>query len=135
MNILTGKIASITSSGNISLVEVTVSEVVLSAMVIGNTTTTDFLMEGNSVQLLFKESEVSLAKNFQGDISLRNRLKGPVLAIKRGEVFTEITFDFKGDRLKSLITTRSVDRLGIESGDVVTGFVKSNEIILSANNE
>jgi molybdopterin-binding protein len=35
----------------------------------------------------------------------------------------------------SLITTRSVDRLELLVGDVVTGFIKSNEVILSIEDE
>lgn len=135
MNKLLGEITSITSSGNISLVEAKVDDVVLSAMIIGNTTNTHFLKIGNKVQLLFKESEVSIAKNFEGEISLRNRLIGQVLKIKNGIVFSEISFDFKGNRMVSLITTRSVERLGLEVGDEITGFVKSNEVILSEADE
>lgn len=135
MNKLNGKIATITSSGNISLVEVLVENVMLSAMIIGNTSNTEFLKNGRKVELLFKESEVSLAKNFEGDISLRNRLKGKVLKIKKGEVFTEVTFDFKGYEIKSLITTRSVERIGLLPDDIVTGFIKSNEVILSEYHE
>lgn len=135
MNKLIGEISNITSSGNISLVEAKVDDVILSAMIIGNSSNTDFLKIGNKIQLLFKESEVSLAKNFEGEISLRNRLKGPILKIKKGKVFSEITFNFKGNKMISLITTRSVERLGLELADVVTGFIKSNEVILSAENE
>lgn len=135
MNKLVGEITNITSSGNISLVEAKVDDVILSAMIIGNSGNTDFLKIGNKVQLLFKESEVSLAKNFEGEISLRNRLKGPILKIKKGKVFSEITFNFKGNKMISLITTRSVERLGLEIADEVTGFIKSNEVIISAIDE
>lgn len=135
MNKLLGKIVNITSSGNISLVEAKVGDVLLSAMILGNSTNTNFLKVGNPIQLLFKESEVSIAKNFEGEISLRNRLKGPILKIKKGEVFSEITFDFNGNTMVSLITTRSVDRLVLSVGDEVTGFIKSNEVILSTEDE
>ncbi|MDA3930609.1 MAG: TOBE domain-containing protein [Prolixibacteraceae bacterium] len=135
MNKLTGKIVNITSSGNISLVEAKVDDVVLSSMILGNSSNTSFLKVGNTIQLLFKESEVSIAKNFGGEISLRNQLQGPILKIKKGEVFSEITFDFKGNKMVSLITTRSVDRLELLVGDVVTGFIKSNEVILSIEDE
>lgn len=135
MNKLFGQITNITTSGNISLVEAKVDDVILSAMIIGNSDNTEFLKLGNNVHLLFKESEVSLAKNFEGEISLRNQLKGPILKIKKGIVFSEITFNFKGNEMISLITTRSVERLGLDIGDVITGFIKSNEVILSANYE
>ena len=131
MNKLSGEITTITSSGNISLVEAKVDDVVLSAMIIGNAENTSFLKIGNSIQLMFKESEVSIAKNFEGEISLRNRLKGPILKIKKGKVFSEITFNFKGNNMVSLITTRSVERLALVVGDEITGFIKSNEVILS----
>ena len=135
MNKLLGEITTITSSGNISLVEAKVDDVILSAMIIGNTENTKFLKVGNKVHLLFKESEVSIGKNFEGEISLRNRLVGSILKIKKGEVFSEITFDFKGNPMVSLITTRSVERLALEPGDTITGFIKSNEVILSDADE
>lgn len=135
MNSLKGNIVDILSSGNISLVEVAVKNVVLSSMIIGNASNTEFLQLGNTVKLLFKESEMSIAKNFQGELSLRNRLTGPILKLKKGKVFSEITFDFQGYKLVSLITTRSVERLELKIGEEITGLIKSNEVILSTSDE
>lgn len=135
MNKVIGNIVGIDTSGNISLVEVKVNEVILSSMIIGNEKNTEFLEMGREVQLLFKESEVSIAKNFSGELSLRNRFKGPILKLKKGKLFTEVFFNFEGFRLTSLITTRSVNRMDLKVGEEITGLIKSNEVILSIANE
>ena len=51
MNKLVGEITNITSSGNISLVEAKVDDVILSAMIIGNSGNTDFLKIGKENRL------------------------------------------------------------------------------------
>ncbi|MEB0284884.1 hypothetical protein, partial [Sphingomonas sp. 10B4] len=42
------------------------------------------------VQMLFKETEVALAKNLQGQISLRNRLPGRIVEIEWGQLLTRV---------------------------------------------
>lgn len=130
MNKLEGVITQITSSGNISLVDVTAHGVPLSAIIIGTEENTSYLKVGRSIFVLFKESEVSVGRDLNGRISLRNCLEGPVIKLQKGVIFSKITIDFKGIPVVSLITTRSSEKLKIEIGDVITAFIKSNEVIL-----
>jgi molybdate transport system regulatory protein len=85
---------------------------------------------GKAVDLVFKETEVSLAKNLQGQISFRNRMKCQVLKVDRGELLSMITLQFKGFTIVSAITTRSVNSLQLEPGDEVDALVKANEVSL-----
>jgi molybdate transport system regulatory protein len=82
------------------------------------------------VLILFKETEVSIARSLSGDISCRNRLRSVIRAIERSEILSKLTLDFDGLNIVSVITTRSVDALGLEVGDTVEGIVKSNEITI-----
>ncbi len=130
MNKLRGTIHHILSSGNISLVDVDSEGINFTAIIIGTSENTLYLREGNEILVLFKESEVSIGKDFTGQISLRNQIEGVIEAIKQGEVFSKITLIFGERQINSLITSRSVVKLGLKKGDTVTAFIKANEVLL-----
>lgn len=130
MNKLTGTISKIQQSGAILLVDVDVDGHSFSAMLIESATQLEWLQEGNSIDLVFKETEVSLAKNLSGLISMRNRMKCMVQQIERGALLSKISLKFKGYTVTSAITTRSVDSLELKIGDEVEALVKANEVSL-----
>ncbi|MEI7596183.1 MAG: TOBE domain-containing protein [Bacteroidota bacterium] len=130
MNTLIGTITQIQQSNAILLVDIDVDEHCFSALLIESTTQLEWLSVGNKVKLIFKETEVSLAKNLSGLISLRNRLQCKVLTVQRGELLSKITLKFKNYTVVSAITTRSVDALQICVGDDIDALIKSNEISL-----
>lgn len=130
MNILTGIIQNIEQSGAIMLVDVDVDGQIFSALLIASATPADWLQKMNTVDLVFKETEVSLAKDLSGLISLRNRMLCQVLKVERGALLSKITMQFCKHTIASAITTRSVDLLRIEVGDIIEALVKSNEIAL-----
>jgi molybdate transport system regulatory protein len=130
MNKLRGIIKNILSSGNISLVDVDSEGINFTAIIIGTRDNTLYLREGKEILVLFKESEVSIGKDFSGQISLRNQIEGVISAIKQGEVFSKITLTFGNRQINSLITSRSVIKLGLGKGDTVTAFIKANEVLL-----
>ena len=132
MNKLSGIITKIQQSGAILLVDVDVDVDGhgFSAMLIESATQPEWLQEGNSIDLVFKETEVSLAKNLSGMISMRNRMKCLVQHIERGELLSKISLKFKGYMVTSAITTRSVELLDLKIGDEVEALVKANEVSL-----
>jgi len=130
MNKLTGIISKIQQSGAILLVDVDVDGHGFSAMLIESATQPEWLQEGNAVDLVFKETEVSLAKNLSGMISMRNRMKCAVLQIDRGDLLSKVSLQFQKYMLTSAITTRSVSSLDLKVGDEVEALVKANEVSL-----
>ena len=130
MNRLQGKITAIQSSGHLSLVDVDVDGDSFTSIVVETAETAPYLAPGNAVLILFKETEVSLAKNLSGLISLRNRMLGVVRSIDQGALLSAVTLDYKGKSIVSVITTRSVQRLALKPGDTVEGLVKANELTL-----
>ncbi len=130
MNRLQGKISCIQQSGAILLVDINVDEHVFSAMLIESATRQEWLMEGNTVELVFKETEVALAKNLSGLISMRNRMKCTVRHIERGELLSKVSLQFLKYVITSAITTRSVDSLELKIFDEVEALVKANEVSL-----
>ena len=132
MNRLPGIICEIDMHGSIALVEVQVGAHRFTATLIGAGDEVSGWRPGRAVTLMFKETEVSLAKNLSGLISMRNRIPCTVMAIERGRLLARVTLDFEGRRLESVITTRSSHALGLAVGDAVEGLVKANEMTLIA---
>lgn len=131
MNKLTGHIAAIECNSHMSLVDVSVGNDIFSATLLETPRTEAHLKVGNVVSLLFKETEVSLAKNLSGLISLRNRLAVTVRSIERGDILSAVLLDYAGKPLTAVITTRGVDRLQLAVGDEVEALIKANEMVLS----
>lgn len=130
MNKLPGTIRKIQQSGALILVDVDVNGHSFSAMLIESAQKVEWLSEGNFVDLVFKETEVSLAKNLSGMISMRNRMKCTIRQIERGELLSKIDLRFGDYTIASAITTRSVDALNLKVGDEVEALVKANEVSL-----
>jgi molybdate transport system regulatory protein len=130
MNKLSGTISKIQQSGAILLVDMDVDGHSFSAMLIESATQPEWLKTGNTIDLVFKETEVSLAKNLSGMISMRNRMKCTVQHIERGELLSKIRLNFQKYTVTSAITTRSVDSLDLKIGDDVEALVKANEVSL-----
>lgn len=130
MNKLPAIITAIQQSGTILLVDAEVEGQGFSALLIESINRPDWLEVGKAVDLVFKETEVSLAKELQGKISMRNRMKCKVLKVDKGELLSMITLQFNNFTIVSAITTRSVNNLQIEIGDEVDALVKANEVSL-----
>lgn len=130
MNKLPGKISKVQQSGAILLVDVDVNGHGFSALLIESATHPEWLQAGNTIDLVFKETEVTLAKNLSGIISMRNRMKCTVQQIERGELLSKISLKFQEYRITSAITTRAVDSLQLAIGDEVEALVKANEVSL-----
>lgn len=130
MNKLPGRITKVQQSGAILLVDVDVDGHGFSALLIESATHPEWLQTGNTIDLVFKETEVTLAKNLSGIISMRNRMKCTVQRIERGELLSKISLKFQEYRITSAITTRAVDSLQLTIGDKIEALVKANEVSL-----
>lgn len=130
MNRLSGLISAIDTHGSIALVDVDVSGHRFTATLIGNGDEATGWREGAAVTLLFKETEVSLAKDLSGRISMRNRIPCTVTGLDHGKLLTRVALEFDGHAIESVITTRSARSLELAIGDRVEGLVKANEMTL-----
>ncbi len=130
MNKLRGRITGIEFNDHVSLVDVDVSGDSFTATLLETPEDAPYLRVGNKVDVLFKETEVSLAKNLSGLISLRNRVKTTVTLVRSGVILSEVLLDYRGQTISSIITTRSIKRLDINPGDEVEAMVKANEVTL-----
>ncbi len=130
MNRLPGTIAAIETSGHLSLVDVVAAPGAFTALLLETPDSAPHLKVGNRVAVLFKETEVALAKDLQGLLSLRNRIPGRVRHIRHGDILCEVVLDCSGVTVTSIITSRAARRLELQVGDAVEALVKANEVSL-----
>ena len=130
MNKLPGNIIAIEAYGSVAIVDVQVGAHQFTATLLGALDYLETWKTGQVVSLLFKETEVALAKNLSGQISLRNRMASTITAIEYGQLLTRVLINMDGFELSSVITTRSARSLALVVGDQVEGLVKSNEMSL-----
>ncbi|MFZ6675850.1 TOBE domain-containing protein [Undibacterium sp. Xuan67W] len=130
MNKFSGKIAAIEAYGSVAIVDVMVGPHCFTATLMGAADQFELWKNGQAVNLLFKETEVALAKNLTGQISLRNRMPSIITGLEYGQLLTRVAMQMDGMMLHSVITTRSARHLQLELGDQVEGLVKSNEMSL-----
>jgi len=130
VNKLKGTIAAVESNSHMSLVDVEVDGDVFTATLLETPETASYLKVGQAVTMLFKETEVSLAKDLSGLITLRNRIPAVVTGIQRGAIMSAVSLGYRDLQLTSVVTTRGIDRLQLAVGDNVEALVKANEILL-----
>jgi molybdate transport system regulatory protein len=130
MNKLRGRITRIESNDHVSLVDVDVSGDIFTATLLETPEDAPYLRVGNVVDVLFKETEVSLAKGLSGLISLRNRVLTTVRLVRSGVILSELVLDYRGQSISSIITTGSIRRMDIKPGDEVEALIKANEVTL-----
>ena len=130
MNKLRGRITAIESNDHVSLVDVDVSGDSFTATLLETPDDAPYLQVGNAVEVLFKETDVSLAKNLSGLISLRNRMQATVKLVRGGAILSEVVLDYRGQSISSIVTSRSIKRLDIQAGDAIEALVKANEVSL-----
>ncbi|MDH3323376.1 MAG: TOBE domain-containing protein [Flavobacteriaceae bacterium] len=131
MNSLKGIIEAVNVSGDLSIITVKVAHTNFSAIVIDTPQTDPYLVKGNPIQVIFKETEVIIGVGSVDGISLRNKLFGKVVSIDSDNLLSKLVVDTDVGLITSIITTNSVKRLKIEIGTALTAMIKTNELMLS----
>ena len=131
MNILKGTIEKLTISGSLTLIGIKVGTIDMSAIVIDTPKTALYLKIGNTITVVFKETEVIIGKGNTDEISLRNKFKGTIEILESKELLSKLTIKTNVGKISSIITTNAVKQLKLELGTAVTAMVKTNEILIS----
>ncbi|NOQ92744.1 MAG: tobe domain protein [Flavobacteriaceae bacterium] len=131
MNSLKGKIEAVNVSGDLSIITIKVNKTNFSAIVIDTPETDPYLVKGNPVQVIFKETEVIIGMGSVEGISLRNKLFGEVISIASDNLLSKLVINTDVGKITSIITSNSVKRLKIEIGTKLTAMIKTNELMLS----
>ncbi len=133
MNKLKGKIVDIQSSDNISIVHVDVEGDVFSSIILeGKKSPLNYKVKDH-VTLLFKETEVGIAKDLTGMISLRNRFKAMIKKIDKGPILAKITLNYRNHTIEAIISAQSTSHMKLKDKEEVEWLVKTNEVTLMKN--
>ena len=131
MNILKGEITAIHTHLGLSLVSLQVGEFCLKSIVLETPDSVPYLKLKQTVNILFKETEVLLAYKEGLKISSQNQFIGKVENIDTGKILSEVTLTTTVGLLKSIVTTNAIHDLNIQTGDELVALVKTNEVMLS----
>jgi len=130
MNKLKGRIIGINSSDHMSIISVDVDGDIFSSIVLeGKSGPVNYKIK-DPVTLLFKETEVGLAKNLSGMISLRNRFKATITKIDLGPILAKVSLNYKNILIESIISSRSGIEMKLREQEEVEWLVKTNEVTL-----
>ncbi|MEM3684384.1 MAG: TOBE domain-containing protein [Conexivisphaerales archaeon] len=65
-------------------------------------------------------------------LSARNRLKGRVISVKKGNVTSQVKIRVSGESIiTSIVSNEAVDDLDIRAGDEIYAIIKATEVILA----
>ena len=65
-------------------------------------------------------------------INARNQFEGIIRRIRRGDIVSEVEVDISVGVITSVITTSSIDELGLKPGSPVVALFKSTEVALAS---
>ncbi len=128
MNAIRGIVNRVDETKNMSIIEMNYKDQMVTSIILESLDKNIYVKVGKEICLVFKETELALAKNFKGVLSFRNQFDSRVMKIKKGKLLSEVSLDFKGTKLSSIITTNSFNKLKLEVGDNVKALIKANEI-------
>ncbi len=131
MNSLDGRIHEIVVDDHLTQVKILVDKIKLSTVVIDTPDTAPYLVEGEKIKVVFKESEVVIGKGKELEVSLQNKIPGTIKDVHSSKLLSKVIVDTPIGVITSIITTNAVKTLSLDKGVQVFAMVKSNEIILS----
>jgi len=131
MNEFSGRIKALTNRGQLTTLQVGVGDFTFSAIVTDVPSETNYLQLGNPVQVMIKESEVIIARGDNIQISLRNQVKGVIQEVYTSDLMAKLIIATSIGPMTSVITARSVERLGLAAGVEVIVMIKTNEVMIS----
>ena len=100
--------------------------------VITNTAANNLNLEiGDDVVAIFKSRTVLITTDITLNISARNKFQGVIDSINKGEINSEVILDIgNGDNIASVITTSSIENLGVRKGSHASAIIKASDLII-----
>ena len=131
-NKIQGQISAIHAGEVMSLVTVQAGENRLVAAITNEGVKELQLKLKDQVTAVVKSTEVMLMKGDTGGIkiSARNRLKGQVASVQKGEAMGLVSVTVGPLHLGAAITRQAIDELGLAQGDAVMVVIKATEVML-----
>ena len=83
---------------------------------------------GKKVKLSVKPTNISIAKNLIGEISLSNQIVATIQSLENGQLLTSVILKINDTLLESIITVDSSKRMNLQIGEVVTILIKASNL-------
>jgi molybdopterin-binding protein len=83
---------------------------------------------GKKVKLLVKPTNISIAKNLNGDISFSNQLVATIQSLENGQLLSSVILKVNDIFLESIITKDSSIRMNLQINDEVTILIKASNL-------
>lgn len=128
MNKIKAKIENYISNYDISVVDLNADGDHFVSIIMEEPSFFNAISNSNDVHIVFKESDVVLAKNLSGKLSMRNCFQSKVLNIIKGEVLSEVKLAYKSSIITSIITARSLSELDIKIDDTISWLIKATSV-------
>ena len=84
------------------------------------------------VNVLFKETEVALAKGISGDTSFINSFPATVKEIRTGRILADVRLQCRAGIIDSIITMKAAERLKLQKNDTLTVLIKASQLSLDS---
>ncbi|APW65584.1 transporter [Poseidonibacter parvus] len=124
MNKLEVTVSKIDTLENLNIVQFDFSGINLSMMSLGLSN----INVGNKVILSVNASHIAIAKDFEGEISLSNKLPCIIERLDKGELLSSLRLNIEDTIITSIITTNSVNRMNLKEKDKVLALIKASEL-------
>ncbi len=125
MSQLVATIKKINSVDNLNIVEFDFNGLTLKMMSLD---LNDDVKIGKKVKLSVKPSNISIAKNLIGEISLSNQIVATIQSLENGQLLTSVILKINDTLLESIITVDSSKRMNLQIGEVVTILIKASNL-------
>ena len=83
---------------------------------------------GKKVKLAMKPTNISIAKNLFGEISLSNQLVVNIKSIENGQLLSSIILEVNDTTFESIITADSSKRMNLQKNEQVTILIKASDL-------
>lgn len=124
MNKLEVTVSKIDTLENLNIVQFDFKGINLSMMSLGLSN----INVGNKVVLSVNASHIAIAKDFEGEISLSNKLPCIIEKLDKGELLSSLRLNIEDTIITSIITTNSVNRMNLKEKDKVIALIKASEL-------
>ncbi|RXK00532.1 transporter [Arcobacter sp. CECT 8986] len=124
MNNLEATVSKIDTLDNLNIVEFKFYDITLSMMSLD----LHNVGIGTNVILTVKASNIAVAKEFQGQISLANSIACKIMDLEIGKLLTSIRLQHKNTIFTSIITSKSAKRMNLALDDNVNAIFKASEL-------
>ena len=128
MSQLVATIKKINSIDNLNIVEFDFHGLTLKMMSLD---LNDDVKIGKKVELSVKPSNISIAKNLIGEISLSNQIVATIENLENGQLLSSISLKVHNTILESIITVDSSKRMNLQIGGNVTILIKASDLSIS----